>query len=98
VTNKVLGLEGDVNFKPFEGSNLLVGAEYKHYDWENKNSDLDSFGGDVPGSTSDTSAKLHTWESTEKPNTASAGISRGWQEFGTKTILSLAQKTFLVSV
>jgi len=60
VTNKVLGLEGDVNFKPFEGSNLLVGAEYKHYDWENKNSDLDSFGGDVPGSTSDTSAKLHT--------------------------------------
>ena len=60
VTNKVLGLEGDVNFKPFTGAGLLIGAEYKHYDWENKNTDMDSFGKDVPGATTETSAKLHT--------------------------------------
>ena len=60
VTNKVFGLEGDVNLKPFAGSNFLIGAEYKHYNWENKNTDLDSFGRDVSGSTTETSAKLHT--------------------------------------
>lgn len=60
VTNKVLGLEGDINFKPFTGAGLLIGAEYKHYDWENKNTDMDSFGKDVPGATTETSAKLHT--------------------------------------
>ncbi len=60
VTNKVLGLEGDVDFKPFTGANLLVGAEYKHYDWENKSTDLNSFGQDVAGSTSVTSNTIHT--------------------------------------
>jgi len=60
VTNKVLGLEGDVNFKPFTGSNFLVGSEYKHYDWENKNTDMNAFGADVAGSTTETSASLHT--------------------------------------
>jgi len=60
VTNKVLGFEGDVNFKPFTGANLLVGSEYKHYDWENKNTDLNAFGADVAGSTNETSASLHT--------------------------------------
>lgn len=58
VNNKVLGLEGDVNFKPFAGANLLIGAEYKHYDWENKNTSLDAFGAD--GASSNTDASLHT--------------------------------------
>lgn len=60
VTNKVFGLEGDVDFKPFSGANLLIGTEYKHYDWENKNTSLNSNGGDIPGSTSTTDANLHT--------------------------------------
>ena len=60
VTNKVLGLEVDANFKPFTGANLLVGSEYKHYDWENKNTDLNAYGQDVAGSTNETSAALHT--------------------------------------
>jgi len=60
VTNKVLGLEGDVDLRPFRGANLLIGAEYKHYDWENKNISLDGFGADVSGSTTMTDASLHT--------------------------------------
>jgi len=60
VTNKVLGLEGDLDLRPFSGANLLIGTEYKHYDWENKNTDLDGFGADVPGSTTKTDASLHT--------------------------------------
>lgn len=60
VTNKVLGLEGDVDLRPFSGANLLIGSEYRHYDWENKNTELDPFGTDVPGSTTNTEADLHT--------------------------------------
>ena len=60
VTNKVLGLEGDVDIKPFSGANLLIGAEYKHYDWENKNISLDSSGADVPDPSKPTEASLHT--------------------------------------
>ena len=60
VTNRVLGLEVDADFKPFEGTNFLIGSEYKHYDWENKTTDLNSFGADVEGSTSETSNSLHT--------------------------------------
>jgi len=60
VTNKVLGLEGDVDLRPFSGANLLIGAEYRHYDWENKNTELDPFGADVSGSTTNTEANLHT--------------------------------------
>ncbi|MGM0427840.1 MAG: TonB-dependent receptor plug domain-containing protein [Thermodesulfobacteriota bacterium] len=60
VTNKVFGMEGDMDFRPFEGGNLLVGAEYKHYDWENKNTLLDVFGADVAGSATHADADLHS--------------------------------------
>jgi len=60
VTNKVFGLEGDVDLKPFSGANLLVGAEYKHYDWKNKNIELDAFGADIPSTKSPTHHTLHT--------------------------------------
>jgi len=60
VTNEVFGLEGDVDLRPFEGANLLIGAEYKHYDWENKNVSLDGFGADVPDSSTKTEARLHS--------------------------------------
>ncbi len=94
VTNKVLGLEGDVNFKPFEGANLLVGSEYKHYTWENKNTELDSFGADVPGSTSETSARLHTLgiygEAQYRPSKYIKGVAgvrhEDHSEFGTEDL------------
>ncbi|MEJ2587966.1 MAG: TonB-dependent receptor, partial [Deltaproteobacteria bacterium] len=60
VINKVFGMEGDVDIKPFDGGDLLVGAEYKHYDWENKTTNLDAYGADVPGSTTETDARIHT--------------------------------------
>ena len=60
VTNKIFSMEGDVNFKPFTGANLLVGAEYRHYDWENKQTDMNASGADLSGSTAETSATLHT--------------------------------------
>jgi len=60
VTNKVLGLEGDIDLRPFSGANLLIGSEYKHYDWENKNTNLDAFGANEPDSTTNTDASLHT--------------------------------------
>ncbi len=94
VTNKILGLEGDVEFMPFENANLLVGAEYKHYDWENENIDLDAFGVDVPGSTSKTSAKLHTTgvytEAQYRPWAYAKGVAgvrhEDHSEFGTEDL------------
>ncbi|MBL7176940.1 MAG: TonB-dependent receptor [Desulfobacteraceae bacterium] len=94
VTNKVLGFEGDVDFKPFEGANLLVGSEYKHYTWENKNTALDSFGADVPGSTSYTSARLHTLgiyaEAQYRPSKYIKGVAgvrhEDHSEFGTEDL------------
>jgi len=35
VTNKVLGSDGHVNIYPIEGAKLLVGAEYKDFNWKN---------------------------------------------------------------
>lgn len=47
-TNTVLGAEGDVNIKPLEGLNLLLGAEYKEFEWENSGMDLDGNGNELP--------------------------------------------------
>ncbi len=57
-TNEVQGLEGNLNFKPLEGANVLVGGEYRDYDWGNEGNDLDTFGNDVAGSASSTTAKV----------------------------------------
>ncbi|MCP4682339.1 MAG: TonB-dependent receptor plug domain-containing protein, partial [Desulfobacterales bacterium] len=40
-TNEVLGFEGDVEIRPFDGTNILLGAEYNDFDWESKGVDLD---------------------------------------------------------
>ncbi|OEU45022.1 MAG: hypothetical protein BBJ60_11045 [Desulfobacterales bacterium S7086C20] len=60
VTNEVLGTEGNVDIKPFKGANLLLGVEYKDYDWENDSLDLDTTGSEVSGSRSVDKADLHT--------------------------------------
>ena len=94
VTNKVLGLEGDVDLRPFSGANLLIGAEYKNYDWENKNTNLDGGGADVPGSTTQTDAKLHTtgvyMEGQYRPSQYVKGLAgirhEDHSEFGTEDL------------
>jgi iron complex outermembrane receptor protein len=35
VTNEVLGTDGHVDIRPFDGAKLLLGGEYKDYDWKN---------------------------------------------------------------
>ena len=59
-TNKVLGTEGNVDLKPFNGANILLGVQYKDYDWENKSIDLDTSGEEVSGTISTANANLHT--------------------------------------
>jgi len=59
-TNKVLETEGNVDLKPFDGASILLGVQYKDYDWENKNIDLDTSGEEVSGTTSTANANLHT--------------------------------------
>ena len=58
-TNKVLGAEGNVNLKLFSGASILLGAQYKNYDWENKSANLNASGAEVAGTTT-TEANLHT--------------------------------------
>ncbi|NVL89645.1 MAG: TonB-dependent receptor [Desulfobacterales bacterium] len=58
--NEVTGIEGNIEIKPFEGANFLLGAEYKDYDWKNENVDLDTNGAEVAGTRSKTKADLHT--------------------------------------
>ncbi len=58
--NEVAGIEGNIDIKPFEGANFLVGAEYKDYDWKNEKVDLDTNGAEVAGTRSKTKAGLHT--------------------------------------
>lgn len=44
VTNEVLGLEGNMDIKPFDGLSFLLGGEYKEYDWSNVSITLDGTG------------------------------------------------------
>jgi iron complex outermembrane receptor protein len=60
VTNEVSTIEGNVDIKPIKGTNLLLGAQYKDYDWENETVNLDNNGNDVIGSESATNAGLYT--------------------------------------
>jgi len=53
VTNKVLGTDGHVNLYPFAGAKLLVGGEYKDFDWENEDVDLDTDGDQTVKTTTD---------------------------------------------
>ncbi len=59
-TNEVHGLEGNLTFRPLAGASLLVGGEYKDYDWENETNDVDTFGHDVAGTSATTTDKITT--------------------------------------
>ncbi len=59
-TNEVQGVEGNLNFKPLDSASLLVGGEYKDYDWENESNSLDTFGRDVAGTSATVTEKITT--------------------------------------
>jgi outer membrane cobalamin receptor len=59
ITNQVLGIDGHVNIYPFEGVKLLLGGEYKDFDWKNRNHNLDAFGAQT-GFESTTKAHIFT--------------------------------------
>ncbi len=59
-TNEVSTIEGNVDIRPFKGSSLLLGADYRDYDWKNENMDLDDNGAEVSGSREKTKAHLYS--------------------------------------
>lgn len=60
VTNEVFGVEGNINITPFKGSNLLMGMEYKDFDWESKGVNLNKNGTEIPATKAVTNEGLHT--------------------------------------
>ncbi|MBW1997366.1 MAG: TonB-dependent receptor [Deltaproteobacteria bacterium] len=58
-TNEFSTIEGNMEIKPFSGSSLLLGADYRGYDWKNENIDLDESGSEMSGSTKN--AKAHVY-------------------------------------
>jgi outer membrane cobalamin receptor len=94
VTNKVNGLEGNMDIDLFKGINLLVGAEYKRYKWENRGITLDENGADINGTETEAAAGLHTFglltEAQYRPNDnikMIAGLRRErHSEFGTEYV------------
>jgi outer membrane cobalamin receptor len=44
VSNQVKGFEGNVTLKPFDGTTILLGMQYRDYDWENISTTLDGYG------------------------------------------------------
>jgi outer membrane cobalamin receptor len=58
VENDIFGLEGNVEIDPFSGATLLIGAQYKHFDWDNTSVNLDGYGD--ASSRLAGSADLHT--------------------------------------
>jgi iron complex outermembrane receptor protein len=93
-TNEVFGGEGNLDIKLFEGTSLLLGAEYKDFDWENKSVNLDTNGAEVSSTTSRTNADVHTTgtfaEAQYRPSKllkALVGIRHeDHSEFGTETL------------
>ncbi|HUU39559.1 MAG TPA: TonB-dependent receptor, partial [Desulfatiglandales bacterium] len=59
-TNKVFGIEGNMNLIVLKDTTVLLGADYKDYDWENRGVNLDTAGEEVPGTEASTQADLHT--------------------------------------
>ncbi len=59
-TNKVSTIEGNIDVKPFEGSSLLLGADYRGYYWKNENVDLDDNGAELSGAREKTKAHLYS--------------------------------------
>ena len=49
VTNTISGLEGNLNLHPVAGISLLLGDEYRNYDYENRQQALDTTGNAISG-------------------------------------------------
>ncbi|MEE9913181.1 MAG: TonB-dependent receptor [Deltaproteobacteria bacterium] len=58
VTNQVIGADGHVNIYPFAGAKLLVGGEYKNFDWTYEGFTLDGGGHQTVQTTKD--ANIYT--------------------------------------
>jgi outer membrane cobalamin receptor len=56
ITNKVLGTDGHVAIYPFEGAKLMLGGEYKNFDWRNLSRSLNTSGVSAGG---DSTTKAH---------------------------------------
>ena len=59
-TNEVSTVEGTIEVKPFSGANVLLGADYRGYDWKNENVDLDDNGNEIISSRTRDKAHLYT--------------------------------------
>jgi outer membrane cobalamin receptor len=59
VTNEVLGTDGHLVIYPFEGAQLLLGGEYKDFNWKNEWYDLNASGSRI-GLKTKTKADLFT--------------------------------------
>ncbi|MBW2171419.1 MAG: TonB-dependent receptor [Deltaproteobacteria bacterium] len=59
-TNKVLGAEGNIDIRPFEGLNFLLGAEYNNFDWNNQSVSLDPNGAKLPATQATAKADRNT--------------------------------------
>jgi outer membrane cobalamin receptor len=94
VTNKVEGIEGNADIDLFKGMNLLVGGEYKKYDWENRGITLDEKGQEISGTETATGKGLDTLgvftEAQYRPNEYLKIIgglrSESHSEFGNKIV------------
>jgi outer membrane receptor protein involved in Fe transport len=59
VTNRVLGVDGNMGIYPFEGAKLMLGGEYKDFGWKNRSHSLDASGFNT-GPESTTKAHIFT--------------------------------------
>ena len=59
-TNTVYEIEGDVDITASDKAMLVIGAEYKYYDWKNKNVDLDTNGTPIDETRKTIDENLHS--------------------------------------
>jgi outer membrane cobalamin receptor len=60
VTNTISGLEGNLNLHPFSEINLLLGNEYRNYEYQNTQQSLDSSGNPISGGVVDEDHRVFT--------------------------------------
>ncbi|MCX5854790.1 MAG: TonB-dependent receptor [Deltaproteobacteria bacterium] len=58
VTNQVLGADGSLDIHPIDGATLLLGGEYKDFDWKSQSYGLDASGSPISETT--TKARVFT--------------------------------------
>lgn len=60
VNNEVVGNWGNMEIKPFDGVTLLVGGEYRNYEWERENADIKADGSEDVNSRASKTHSLNT--------------------------------------